>query len=76
MKSEIPNLTELLNINCENIDFKNIDIESDIDKYNNSLNTFGNYIPVPKLECWYDEKHVYPNIDPRHRFIVDTIKKK
>lgn len=69
------NLIDILNCNLNNCNFKNIDVEDDMNKYNNSLSTFENYVPQESLESWFDSKHVYPNIDPRHRFIVDVIKK-
>jgi len=64
----------LLNTNQRVRFSNNIEFGKDIDKYNKSLTSFENYIPQPTLESWYDSKHIYPNIDPRHRFIVDTIK--
>lgn len=69
------NLIELLNTNLNNVNFENIDIKDDISEYNNSLIRFENYVPQESLKSWFDSKHVYPNIDPRHRFIVDVIKK-
>ena len=65
---------DLLNTNLNRINFKTININTDITNYNESLTSYQNYIPQPTLESWFDKKHVYPNIDPRHRFIVDTIK--
>lgn len=66
---------DLLNTNLNQIDFSKIDIVKDIDIYNKSLNSYQNYVPVNTLEEWYSSKHVYPNIHPSHRFIVDIIKK-
>lgn len=67
-------IIELLNTNLNNVDFTNLDIIPDINNYNNSLSSYENYIPQQTLKSWFDKKHIYPNIDPRHRFIVDTIK--
>jgi len=67
----------LLNTNYNNIKFNNIDVNSELEIYNKSLLNENNYVPSAchfTLESWYDTKHVYPNIDPRHRFIVDEIK--
>jgi phospholipid N-methyltransferase len=64
---------DLLNTNGI-IDFSNVDFMDDISEYNKSLINFENYEPQPTLLSWRDSKHIYPNLDPRHRYIVDTIK--
>jgi len=67
-------LIDLLNTNFNDIDFTDIKFATDINIYNESLNSYENYKPQPTLESWYNSTHVFPDIDPRHRFIVDTIK--
>lgn len=65
---------DMLNTNLNGIDFTNININDDINNYIKSLISQKNYGFQPTLDSWFDSKHIYPNIDPRHRFIVDTIK--
>ena len=67
------NFIDLLNTNGR-INFNNVDFMGDIDNYNKSLINFENYTPQPTLLSWRDSKHIYPNSDPRHRYIIDTIK--
>lgn len=65
----------LLNCNRNNFLFKNVhNLKGNYLKYFKSLKNYKNYGNQPTLESWIDKRHIYPIIDPRHRFIVDTIK--
>lgn len=75
----LKNKRELLNCNLNKVNFNtnDIDVDKELNIYYKSTLTENNYPNQHSdLASWKSNNgYVYPNIDPRHRYIVDTIKK-